>query len=1099
MTEIATAYVRLRPKAGAQFTQEARREVQSSLRSVLQIGAGVTGGVIAVDLFRDLGRAIKGAAAAAAEEEVRADLLSQAVDNAGASHRAFGQDIETLIDKESRLKGFTDQELSSAFARLVQATGDSEQAFIDLGSAEDVARIRKIELGQAAIAEAKAEQGSTTALARLGVIIPKVHTEFAALTKRRDEAVASGAKFTKSQDLIFKSAVEEAKAHDLVSDRLKFRQTLQERFGGSATRFANTTSGQFARLKVAVNELDESLGKDLLPPLASAAEGTAGLVKNLQDSKEVTDAVRASGHLFGQTLHFIGDVAREIGPPLLIIAKGANEVASAIGAPALLTGIATYKAAGIAVAGFGVAQATVTKIMVAGNGALETNTGLQSASGAAASRAGAEYVGYTGALAANTAALEANAAASRLNVAGFATSQFGARAAKTEVAALGAATARAEVQAGAAARGGFATFSRGVGTLALGAVGGVTGLAVIGVAALAGGIAYAATRTSDFDRAAGSLRSTIGLLNTNLNATKNLLLDVAQSKIDLALAKDSKAAADAAVQQAQANEVATRGTAEHQAAVLALKTARDQDAAAALAVTRAEQRGTATRRAVAENDKAIELGRQAALKETLRLARATQANVIPAPTIRFGTFGRGPTSPAVETQAQRDAADQATRFAAALDKQAQANEKTAPGLARSLRLLDQYALAVQRLPDEREIKFILDPANAKQSLKEIERDLGTTAEAATGTARRRGREIGIALSDGVRSGLDDTQAKVAAAAGRMVDAGVSGAKSAAEARSPSARTAREIGLPLAQGIAVGIDAGAPEIQRSLTDTVGDAIRQGGEQVADAINQAKQNLNSIGSGLASTIGTFIDQGPLGQQIQKLQDRLTARQNVAQRGQLEQSVKDARKALADAQAAVDTGGPVTPGIQKGINEFLTGPRQQLAQARAALADFQAQQRITALQGRSEDLKDATTRGIADVTNEVNKGLLSIPEANRRIAAILAKDDIDYRRAGKSLGSAFADSYLGQLQGLRDQMVALVGAPRLPGSGLVPSIVRPLDTLRDVTKSIAQAAKDQRAQQIAEAKQQTQLLKDIKAKQLGAAFTASLPPATKAKGRK
>lgn len=1087
MTEIATAYVRLRPRAGAQFTQEAKAEVQSSLRNALAVGAGVTGGVIAVDLFRDLGRAIKGAAEAASEEQVRAELLSTAIDNAGASHVVFGRNIEDVIDKESRLKGFTDQELSSAFARLVQATGNSETAMQDLGRAEDVSRLRKVELGQAAIALAKAEQGSTTALARLGIIIPKVNVEQRELTRRHDEAVAAGAKFTKTQDLIYKAALAEAKGHDQAADRLKARQVVTDRFGGAATKFATTTSGQFARLRVSVNEFEESLGKDLLPPLADAAAGTADLVKHLQDSEDVERGVHETGQLLGGTLHFIGDTARVIGPPLLTAAHAVETLGNFIGAPALITGVATFKGLQVAVAAGGAVQGAYTRAVEAGAAATAADTAATTANGAAATRSAAEYAGYTGAVAANTGALEANVAANRFAATGFSTVTFGSRAAKTEVAALGAATRAGAVEAETAARGGFATFSRGVGTLALGAAGGPTGLALIGVAALAGGIVYAATRTSDFDRAASNLRSTLGLLNTDLNRTKELALGLAQSKIDVALAKDSKAAADAAVAQAQANEFATRGTKEHADAVLALKTARDQDAAAALAVQRAEQGQQQSRTAVRQNAAEIAKARIDEIAKAEALAQRSSPGGVrgagqPTPFASPG-FGTAATDALqrARTEANIAAAD---KFSAALERQAVANQKTAPHLAASVRLLEQFATAVGRVPKRSEIEFILDPTNARKSLRDIERELGTVNPTAKVGARKQGHDLGVALSDGVTDGIAERTLATAQAMVDQVLTAIGAGRTAADAHSPSRRSANEIGLPIAQGIAVGINTGAPEVQRALTDSVGQAIEQGGQQVRDAINSAKQNLNTIGGSLATSIGDILSRP-----LQEQQQALTAAQNRQTLESLRRSAilpggrglaDDPAKALAQLRKIGGPGGGALSGFIGQFEQASLAVQQDQVQARSA----------------------QVARQIADLTDRFNRGDITGGKLNAGISAILAKNDIDIPRIARTQGIAYADAFSAELTGLRDQVQALVGAPKLPGSGLVPSIVRPIDTLKTVTQQVAsaqrdrdEAAKAQRAQQLTESKKHTKALETIAGQQAAAAFIKSLPKSQQA----
>jgi hypothetical protein len=82
------------------------------------------------------------------------------------------------------------------------------------------------------------------------------------------------------------------------------------------------------------------------------------------------------------------------------------------------------------------------------------------------------------------------------------------------------------------------------------------------------------------------------------------------------------------------------------------------------------------------------------------------------------------------------------------------------------------------------------------------------------------------------------------------------------------------------------------------------------------------------------------------------------------------------------------------------------------------------------------------------------------------------------------------------------ALVGAPKLPGSGLAPSIVRPIDTLKDVTQQIASAQRDrdeqakaQREQQLTESKKHTKALETIAGQQAAAAFIKSLPKSQQA----
>lgn len=406
--EIATTYVRIRPQDAAfradlrrdvtsaarsvsrearvdvhadttHFRNEVQREAKSTFRQVAALGAGVTGGIIAVDIFRDIGRSIRGLVEASAEEEVRAKLLSRAIDNAGASHRAFGSDIDALIDKESRLSGFTDQELSTSLARLVQATKNTGRGFKDLTLAEDVSRIRKIQLGQAAIALSKAEQGSATALARLGIIVPKVSAAQDELKKKHDAAVASGAIFTKQQDLIYKTSLAQAAAHDKEATRLNILATVEQRFGGARVTYAHTAEGALSRLKVAQNELAESLGVAVLPAVSKEALALADLIKRLQDSGQIQEGVAASGRILGEVLSTAGDVARTLGPPLLEASKAAAALTSSIGVGPIVAAVAGYKALGIGVDLARAAEAKYLRVKAAA-------TGTQAASATARKR-----------------------------------------------------------------------------------------------------------------------------------------------------------------------------------------------------------------------------------------------------------------------------------------------------------------------------------------------------------------------------------------------------------------------------------------------------------------------------------------------------------------------------------------------------------------------------------------------------------------------------------------------------------------------------------------------------------------------------------------
>jgi hypothetical protein len=1009
VNEVGVAYVRLRSDSTG-YQSEVERGVRAGFSNVRNI---IGGAFAAAGVFEGAKHIIE----AAAEHQSAFAVVDQTLKNAHQSTELYGQSVEALLEKEARLKGFSDESLASSFIRLVSATKNSATAYRDLGLAEDVARARHIDVAVAALALSRAEQGSTQSLSRLGIVLHGVNQNVGELKQRHDEAVAAGAKFDAQQKLIYANALQVAAAQDKVANRVAALAAVQDRFGGSAAKFAQTASGQFQRTEQDIHQLEVSVGEHALPVVNDLAEGIGKYATELANSQTVQDAVSAGVHDIAGFYGEFRDVVVTIGPPLLDVATGVERVTSAIGAPALVTAIGTYKALGIATAAVATAEAFYTRALIAGQ----------------------------------PAKIEATAA----NVA------------------LAASETAVAVEGEAASVGGLGTFARGVGALALGG-GSAVGLAIAGVSVLAGGLVYLGTREGDIQRATDSLRSSFDLLGGALNKTRELVDAVAQSKVDVALAKDAKAAADQAVREAEAREKATRGTKDHASAVLVLKTARDQDAAAALQITQSEERRTQAAAAQRTNEKNIQQGRRDTLATTIALADAERSRDETLTRQRFAGSGTPSTSPvfrgnvaALDAQASQDFVKRIADTAGQL-------QAKNPGLATSLRLLEQFTQSIGTLPSKKQIDFILDPSRAHQSLNVVEREL-LQGEGLKTAAKRGGHDVGAALGDGVAQGIIDRDVKTVQAMVDHVLAAIGAGKNAADAHSPSRRAANEIGLPLAQGIVVGINTGAPEVQAALHGAIDQAITQGGQQVADAINQAKQNLNTIGGSIAASIGDIFSKP-----LQKEQAALTAEQNRLTLNQLKRSVilpggrtLSTNDAAAERQLRQLAGHPGTN--QPTLQAFLL----QFEQARLAVQQDQATAKGT-----------AATRTIADLTDRFNRGDISGAAVSRGISAVLAKNHIDIARVAKIDGIAYADNFVAELKGIRDQVQAFVGVPKLPGAGLVPSIVRPLDTLKQVTQTIAEQQKQRDSYQLSEAKKQTALLKTLNEKQQAAKFIASLP---------
>jgi len=194
------------------------------------------------DQFTDFGK--KAALAFAAAGAAIGAFAKQAIENAAADEKAQRnlaltienttnataeqiRGVEKYISTTSLAIGITDDELRPAFARLTRSTKDVEEAQKLLNLALDISSATGKPLEAVANALGKAYDGNLTALGRLGLGID------ASILKSKDF------------DLVF--------------------QSLTGTFGGFAENEANSTEKGFARIKIAVDELNEQIGSALLP------------------------------------------------------------------------------------------------------------------------------------------------------------------------------------------------------------------------------------------------------------------------------------------------------------------------------------------------------------------------------------------------------------------------------------------------------------------------------------------------------------------------------------------------------------------------------------------------------------------------------------------------------------------------------------------------------------------------------------------------------------------------------------------------------------------------------------------------------------------
>lgn len=168
---------------------------------------------------------------AAIEDEKAQVKLAKTLENTTGATRDQIKAVEDQILKMSLATGVADDKLRPSFEKLVRATNDVEKAQKLQTLALDVAAGSGKSLDTVSQALARAYDGNTSALSRLGI----------------------GLSATELKSMSF----------DNVTAK------LASTFGGQASLQAETFSGKIARLQVAFDEAKESVGARLLPILTN--------------------------------------------------------------------------------------------------------------------------------------------------------------------------------------------------------------------------------------------------------------------------------------------------------------------------------------------------------------------------------------------------------------------------------------------------------------------------------------------------------------------------------------------------------------------------------------------------------------------------------------------------------------------------------------------------------------------------------------------------------------------------------------------------------------------------------------------------------------
>jgi hypothetical protein len=244
----------------AEFT--GKKAFNQTEKAIDKLGKKLKGALIGGSILALTNQAIK----AFAEEEKSAALLANTLNNLG-----FGmatKSVEAFIGQLQLATGVSDSELRPAMAKLVQTLGSVALAQDALTLAMDVSAASGIDLNTVVSDLAAAQLGNTKGLRKYALGLTQLELKTMSATEIM------------------------ARFNDI--------------FGGGAAVAADTFAGKLARIKVALDEAKESLGKGIIDALIVATGS--------QDIEALQQKIIDFGKYAGESIARLGQVVQDFLP-----------------------------------------------------------------------------------------------------------------------------------------------------------------------------------------------------------------------------------------------------------------------------------------------------------------------------------------------------------------------------------------------------------------------------------------------------------------------------------------------------------------------------------------------------------------------------------------------------------------------------------------------------------------------------------------------------------------------------------------------------------------------------------------------------------------
>ena len=204
--------------------------------------------------FKDLESFLKESVHVAEEAQTSIVELGTAMNNAKINTEANRGAVDRVTESMMKL-GFTGNSTREALTKLVTATGSMTQAQKMMGVAADYARLKHMDLNEAATILSRGTVGAVRAFREYGITLDN--------TLPKNQAIA------------------------------KAFEQLNAKIGGQAAAYAETYAGKLAILGVQTNDLKEKIGTLLLPVLTKLSSWFIASMDWLTKHKAAMEAVAA--------------------------------------------------------------------------------------------------------------------------------------------------------------------------------------------------------------------------------------------------------------------------------------------------------------------------------------------------------------------------------------------------------------------------------------------------------------------------------------------------------------------------------------------------------------------------------------------------------------------------------------------------------------------------------------------------------------------------------------------------------------------------------------------------------------------------------------